>query len=132
MSTRNLPSFNYKIKTIDNFKLVSEDLDDQSTASFFSSIANRIIKLGIQFGFITSQVEQEGLNLLHKLFYQVSCDWDQFAILLKLKSQGNEGLPHQWNVFEDLAIMDDEDSEAYKYLQENLSAEDILKRKLFL
>lgn len=85
---------------------------------------------------------------IHKLFYGVSCNYDRLISYLdnendskKIKEMSKKELENHkktkkevkpWETLEDLALKGSKETDAYKYVLSNRTAEDIAERKRFL
>lgn len=88
------------------------------------------------------------VHYIHKLFYGVSCNYERLINYLKneeatkkikemskedaLKNKNDKKALKPWETLEDLALKGSKDTDAYKYVLSNRTAEDIAERRRFL
>jgi hypothetical protein len=86
------------------------------------------------------------VHQIHKLFYGVSCNYDRLIKFLDTekrdiktiapdqlqKHKEDKKLCKPWETLEDLALKGSKDTDAYKYVIDNRSADDIAERRRFL
>ena len=76
--------------------------------AYFALMAVRMLRISQKYG--------RNLKDLHELFYSVSCDWDRLEELLEAQRAGRPVEITTWGVLEDLALMDDRDSEQFRHV----------------
>ena len=103
--------------------------------AFFALMGIKMISFSKQY--------KKNLEELHDLFYSVSCDWESLEYILnaqkadpvnsiKYQEQIEKIQNMQWTVLEDLAIIDDKESEAYLHVVERKGENEVIKRRQFL
>ncbi len=106
--------------------------------AYFALLAREMLEVADKYG--------KDVHQIHKIFYGVSCDYDRLIRFLdaekkdikglapedlkKIKNEKKENKP--WETLEDLALKGAKDTDAYKYVIDNRSADDIAERRRFL
>lgn len=99
---------------------------DQMTGrdAYFALMAVRMLRISQKYG--------RNLKDLHEAFYSVSCDWDRLEEVLEAQRNGRPVDVTQWGVLEDLALMDDCDSEQFRHVAADKGENEVDIRRQFL
>lgn len=92
--------------------------------AFFALMAVRMLRISQKYG--------RNLKDLHEAFYSVSGDWDRLEEVLEAQKNGRPVEITQWGVLEDLALMDDCDSEQFRHVASEKGENEVEIRRQFL
>lgn len=92
--------------------------------AYFALMAVRMLRISQKYG--------RNLKDLHELFYAVSCDWDRLEEALEAQKESRPIDLTQWGVLEDLALMDERDSESFKHVVADKGEGEVEIRRKFL
>ena len=92
-----------------------------NASSEFDALQNRLNEL--------QQKYNKGIDEIHNLFMEASCDVDRLEAFLEGKLQSDL---HMWTILEDFALNKDKDSPEYQHLLKVKGQDEINKRLEFL
>lgn len=126
-----IPSSDQLLEAVTNEGLIVYRRDDEEKrqvavtegdVAFFALLAADMLDLAEKY--------KRDVDEVHRMFFEVSCDRDR---LIKLLEGANLGSAQsKWEQIEDLAVKDQPESMAYKYVMQKRGDKEVAKRRNFL
>lgn len=127
-TAQNIPNAQTLLDTVQSENLIVYKRDDEEKravavtdgeVAFFALLASDMLDLAEKY--------KRDVDDVHRMFFEVSCDRDKLIKLLEGKQT-----VQKWEQIEDLAVKDNPDSMAYKYVMQKRGENEVAKRRHFL